>query len=168
MNIEKKAQDLTQAIVEDIKGAESIAGRALSYQRQKAKRQQRGLPAPSLIEHENLRTAISYHFGEPTALLFGRYERLPYDRQSLLGWPMTWAGRQAINSWLLILTGTVWVLFFFFLPKISIINALESPERHFAHAAVTGLCAVLLLRMLLIRKFTPKNLEQRLHDYEGM
>ncbi|MCS3494405.1 hypothetical protein M2368_003437 [Arthrobacter sp. JUb119] len=170
MTIQKKAQEFTQTIVEDVKGAESIAGRVLSYQRQKAKRQQRGLPAPSAIEHENLRTAISYHFGEPTALFFDRYERLPYDRQSLLGWPMTWAGRQAINSWLLIITGTLWVLFYFYLRRILDFKELGSPEKYFAHAAVTGLCAVLLLFVLtqLIRQFPPKNLEQRLLDYEGM
>lgn len=170
MTTQKKAQEFSQAIVDDAQGAAITADRARNYQRMKAKREQRGLPAPRAVEYEKLRAAISYHFGEPTALFFDRYERLPYDRQSLFGWPMTWGGRRAINHGLALLTGAVWILSFFYLPKISIINALGSPERQFAHAAVAGLCAVLLLRtlILLIRNFPPKNIEQRLHDYEGM
>ncbi|ALG27799.1 hypothetical protein AOZ07_01480 [Glutamicibacter halophytocola] len=142
----------------------------LNYQRQKEKRQKQGLPEPSAIEHEKLRTAISYYFGETTALFFDRHERLPYDRRSILGWPMTWLERQAINFWSVALSFAAWVLLFIYLPKISLIVALESPAKPFAHAAVAALCAGLLLRVLilLIQKFPPKNLEQRLSDYEEL
>lgn len=170
MTIQKKAQELSLTTFDDLKSAENTADRARNYQRKKANRERRGLPAPSAVEYEELRSAVAYHFGEPTALFFDRYERLPYDRQSLLGWPMTWAGRRAINHGLALLTCTLWVMLYFYLPRIPDFKELGSPEKYFAHAAVTGLCAVLLLFVLtlLIRQFPPKNLEQRLHDYEGM
>ena len=170
MTSSKKAQEISLMILEGVRGAESIAGRVLSYQRQKEKRQKQGLPGPSAIAHEELRTGISYHFGETTALFFDRHERLPYDRRSILGWPMTWLERKTINFWSFALSVVSWVLLFFWLPKVSLIDALRSPASHFAHAAATALCVGLLLRalILLIQKFPPKNLQQRQSDYEEM
>lgn len=83
---------------------------------------------------------------------------------------MTWLERQAINFWSAALSFAAWVLLFFCLPKISLIDAWESPVNHFSHSAVTALCAGLLLRVfiLLIQKFPPKNLQQRQSDDEEL
>lgn len=170
MSTLKESEWIPLVAREDIKGAEIVQARVRIYQRQKAKQRQKGMSPADAVGHEELRAAISYHFGETTAIFFDRHERLPYDRKSILGWSMSWAERRGISRILGLVFAVVWVFSHGVLYKLPSTEIFDPSGKYVFLASGSTICALLLVILLIVvwRKFPPRNVQQREQDYEQM